>query len=97
MKKEPWCSFDELKNYLTQIDQEVLLDNVTTEDDGYKLSDIYFKESYDPSIRMQIAAIFSVLGEYVEANKVHELQWSDLSPRGDNITNRILKKFRSNG
>ena len=93
MNNDAWCEFIELEEFLEKLGASHLLENIEITDNEIRLSETFYSRNYQPSIKRQIAAVLAVLGEYQLANKVHRLQWMDLSPRGEKITNSILKKF----
>lgn len=93
MNGSPLCTYEEIESYLKEIDEVHLLQYVERKNDAFILN----KENYDkqktPSIRMQIACVFTVLGEYDTAEEIHEIRWRDLSDWGDKVVNGILKKY----
>jgi hypothetical protein len=93
MNNDAWCEFGELAKFLEKLEASYLLENIEVTEKEIRLSDTFYSRTYQPSIKRQIAAVLAVLGEYQLADNVHRLQWMDLSPRGEKITNSILKKF----
>lgn len=91
----PLCGYDELKQYLDNIDETHLLNNIEKSGDGYVLSTTYEnrKNDYPLSIIMQVAAVLAVLGEFEKAETVHRLSWENLSPSYDKVANGIIKRF----
>ena len=89
----PLCTFEELKDYLKEADSLDLLDYIKEIDGKYILNENKIKNVSWSSGRLQIAAMFMVLGEYNIAEKVHSLDWAELSGKGDKVANGILKKF----
>ena len=93
MDNDAWCTSQEMIEYLDSIGESELLDNLILSNTNILLSDLYHSRNYTPSIRRQIASVLAALGEYDLANSVHTITWVDLSPRGDKISNGIIKRF----
>ncbi|MBW8183563.1 hypothetical protein [Shewanella nanhaiensis] len=89
----PWCALDDLQSYLEEIDSSHLLKYIKHSEDQYSLNKEEFDKQKTPSVRIQIACVFAILGEHSIAQEIHELRWGDLSSWGDKVTNGMLKKF----
>ena len=92
MNGKPWCSIEELREYLNSIEQPELLNNLDFTGSRIVLSATY-RYDYAPSIKRQVASVLAVLGEYELANSVHKITWGDLSPAGEKVSLQIIQRF----
>jgi hypothetical protein len=95
MGAQALCRFSDLKSYLTEIEELDLLENIESEGDRYGVSQTYREReaNYAKSIRLQVAAMLAVLGEFERAEAVHKIAWEILSPSYDKVANGIIQRF----
>ena len=89
-------SYEELKLYLESIGESFLLEYIQRNEDGYELNKERCKDPSEinpPSVRLQVATVFAMLGEHSIAHDIHQLEWRDLSTFGDKVSNGMLQKF----
>lgn len=94
--KHALTSYEELKKYLDEIEESFLLEYVERDGDRYTLNIQKCQDSSKispQSVRLQVATVFSALGEHSIANEIHTLKWDDLNTWGDKVSNGILQRF----
>jgi len=87
------CSYDELRDFMCDRKCEYLAKYVVEDGGRYFLNEQEFSRVRLPSVKYQIACVFTLLGKYSLAADIHDLKWTDLSSWGDKVGNDLLKKF----
>lgn len=92
------CDIGQLERYLFDIGESEILEYIAEESGAYALSDKFYSRNIGqiPSIKLQLAACFAVLGQPEIADKLAPLSWAILSREYDKVANGIVSEFIQN-